>query len=157
MGTGDRKWRIGRAATHHHSASVNRNPLCWQNFRAEESGFVHSLPILHSRLFSHCRFSIPDSRPASIAHLFLAVFPAFLGVQTEGGDGAGIETIEADVFIGFLAEAVTTFLDALERLVDLRDELAIAVTRAQFQGVFGFPRGALGLVADIAHFVAQVL
>jgi hypothetical protein len=48
-------------------------------------------------------------------------------------------------------------IHALERAVDLADQLAIAVAGAQFQRVLGFAGGALGFVADIAHFVLEVL
>src|SRR3546814_15141947 len=37
------------------------------------------------------------------------------------------------------------------------DQLAVAVAGAQCQRVLGFAGGALGLVADVAHFVLEVL
>src|SRR3546814_5078453 len=47
--------------------------------------------------------------------------------------------------------------DLLERAVDLADQLAVAVAGAQFQRVLGFAGGAFGLVANVAHFVLEVL
>ena len=65
--------------------------------------------------------------------------------------------IEADFLVGLFAETVAAFLDALERLVDLRDQLAIAVACAQFQRIFRFARRAFGFVADVAYFLAGAL
>ena len=95
--------------------------------------------------------------PQSIAHLLLAVLPALLRVETQRRDRARFEAIQADFLVGLLAEAVASFLDALERLVDLGDQLAIAIARAQLERILGLARGALRLVADIAHFIAQVV
>ena len=86
-----------------------------------------------------------------------AVFPAFLGIQAHGGDRTRLEALQTDFLVGFFAETVAPVFDPLERLVDLSDQLAIAVARTQFQRVLGLPRRALGLVADVAHFIAQVL
>src|SRR5690606_23798975 len=88
------------------------------------------------------RFPIPHSLfPArSVAHLLLAMFPTFLRVEAQGRDRARVEAVDADLLVGFLAEAVTPFLDPLERLVDLGDQLAVAVARAQFERVLGLAR-----------------
>ena len=85
------------------------------------------------------------------------MLPAFLGVEAQRRDRAGLEAVDADLLVGFLAEPVAAFLDALERLVDLRDELAIAVARAQLERILGFACRALGLVADVADFFTQVV
>src|SRR5437764_195634 len=75
----------------------------------------------------HCTVQ-PDRRSdGSVAHLLLAVLPAFLRVQAQRRDRTRFEALDADFLVGFLAEAVTAFLDALERLVDLADQLAVAV------------------------------
>src|SRR5690606_13296167 len=60
--------------------------------------------------FTPIPYPLLSTPGTSVTHLLLTMFPAFLGVEAEGGDRAGIETIEADVFVGFLAEAVATFL-----------------------------------------------
>src|SRR5262249_7086608 len=62
----------------------------------------------------------------SVAHLLLAVLPALLRVEAQGRDRSRFEALEADFLVGLLAESVAAFLDALERLVDLRDQLAVA-------------------------------
>src|SRR6185503_9957802 len=93
----------------------------------------------------------------SITHLLLAVLPAFLGIQAQRRNRPRFEAFQADFLVGFFAKTVAAFFDALERLVDLADQLAVAIARAQFEGVLGFARGAFGFVADIAHFIAQVV
>src|SRR5215510_129223 len=91
----------------------------------------------------------------SVAHLLLAMLPALLRVERKRRDRARLEPLEADFLVGLLAVAVTAFLDALQRLVDLRDQLAVAVARAKLERVLGLARRALGLVADVTHFVAK--
>src|SRR5690606_25027844 len=93
----------------------------------------------------------------SVADLLLQVLPALLLVDGALGGEAGFEPVEADLFSRIHAEAVFAGIHALERAVDLSDQLAVAVTGAQFQRVLGFTGGALGLVADVAHFVLEVL
>src|SRR5262249_19029911 len=96
-------------------------------------------------------------RGASVAHLLLAMLPALLRVEAQRRDRARFEAFETDFLVGFLAIAVAALFDALERFVDLADQLAVAVARAQLERVLGLARGALGLVADVAHFIAQVV
>src|SRR5215470_16154147 len=118
-------------------------------------------PTAHrTRLRQRSLVTNPSSRiPAfrSVAHLLLAMLPALLGIEAQRGDRPRFQALEADFLVGLLAEAVAAFLDALERLVDLRDQLAVTVARAQLERVLGFARRAFGLVADVAHFVAQVV
>ena len=68
-----------------------------------------------------------------IAHLLLSMLPAFLCVQTQRRDRPGFEALQSDLLVGLFAETVAAFLDALERLVDLGDQLAVAIPRAQLQ------------------------
>src|SRR5690349_23577248 len=92
-----------------------------------------------------------------VAHLLLAMLPALLRIERERRDRARIQALEADFLVGLLTETVTTFFDTLERLVDLADQLAVAVARAQFERIFGLACGTLGFVADIPDFVTQVV
>src|SRR5689334_19853387 len=85
------------------------------------------------------------------------MLPALLRIERERGDRARFETLEADFLIGLFAETVAAFFDALERLVDLADQLAIAVARAQLERIFGLARRTLRFIADVAHFVAQIV
>jgi hypothetical protein len=85
------------------------------------------------------------------------MLPALLRVEAQRRDRARLEPVEADFLVSLLAEAVAAFLDAFERLVDLGNQLAIAVARAQLEGVLSLARGALGFVADVAYFIAQVV
>src|SRR5690606_32780075 len=58
---------------------------------------------------------------------------------------------------GIDAVAVVGAVHALERAVDLADQLAVTVAGTQFQRVLGLARRTLGLVADVTHFVLEVL
>src|SRR5215470_4947015 len=91
-------------------------------------------PTAHrTRLRQRSLVTNPSSRiPAfrSVAHLLLAMLPALLGIEAQRGDRPRFQALEADFLVGLLAEAVAAFLDALERLVDLRDQLAVTVARS---------------------------
>src|SRR5690606_16887416 len=93
----------------------------------------------------------------SVADLLLQVLPALLLVDRALGGEAGLEPVQADLFARVHAVAVLARVDALERAVDLADQLAVAVACAQLQRVLGLAGGALGVVADVAHLVLQVL
>src|SRR5690606_14123898 len=96
-------------------------------------------------------------RVASVADLLLQVLPALLLVDGALVGEPRLEPVQADLLVRIAAVAVLALVHALERAVDLADQLAVAVAGAQFQRVLGFAGGALGLVADVAHFVLEVL
>src|SRR5690606_3971568 len=93
----------------------------------------------------------------SVADLLLQVLPALLLVDRALGGEACLEPLQADLLARIHAVAVLALVDALERAVDLADQLAIAVAGAQLQRVLGLAGGALGFVADVADFVLEVL
>src|SRR5690606_6587536 len=92
-----------------------------------------------------------------LALLLLQVLPALLGIDGALGGQARLQALQADFLAGVDAVAVVAGLQALERAVDLADQLAVAVARAQLQRVLGLAGGTLGFVADVAHFVLEVL
>src|SRR5690606_37908973 len=96
-------------------------------------------------------------RVASVADLLLQVLPALLLVAGALGGEARLQPVEADFLARIDAVAVLALVHALERAVDLADQLAVAVAGAQLQRILGLARGAPGLVADVAHFVLEVL
>ena len=80
-----------------------------------------------------------------------------LGLDRQGGDRARFETAQRDRFAGFFAIAVAAVVDAGQRLVDLGDQLALAVARAQFDRAVGLGRGPVGEVGMILVLFLQVL
>ena len=68
----------------------------------------------------------------AVAVLLLTPLTAFLRLQAERGDRAGLESLDADLFAGLEAVAVIAILDALQGFVDLADELALTVPGTQF-------------------------
>ena len=76
----------------------------------------------------------------------LAALVALLRLEGQRGDRPGVETREADRLAGFFAIAVGAVLDPAQRVVDLGDQLALAVTGAKFEGAVGFGRRAIGKV-----------
>src|SRR5690606_8424400 len=93
----------------------------------------------------------------SVAHLLLQVLPALLLVDGALGGQARLEALQADLLARIHAVAVFTRVHALERAVDLADQLAVAVAGAQLQRILGLAGGALGVVAHVAHLVLEVL
>ena len=79
----------------------------------------------------------------------LAAFVLFLGLDGERSDRARFQALERDRFAGFLAITVGPGFDALERGVDLGDELALPVAGPQFDRPVGFRRRAVGEVGMI--------
>jgi len=52
---------------------------------------------------------------------------AFLSFDAQGRDRARVEPLQIDRLAGLLAIAVSTVVDAFERLVNLRDQLALYI------------------------------
>ena len=62
---------------------------------------------------------------------------ALLRLYRQRRDRAGFEAAQRDRLAGLLAVAVGAVVDAAKRLVDLGDQLALAVARAQLDGTVG--------------------
>ena len=62
-----------------------------------------------------------------------------------------------DRFAGFLAIAVGAIIDARQRLVDLGDQLALAITRPQLDGTVGFGGSAVGKIGIVLVFLLEML
>src|SRR6187402_1910657 len=92
----------------------------------------------------------------SVAHLLLQVLAALLRVEGQRGDRAGVETLHADFLVGLFAETVAAFLDPAQGLVDLGNQLAVAIAGAQLERVLGLARCALGLVTAGLITLGQV-
>src|SRR6202171_1881621 len=67
----------------------------------------------------------------------LAFLVALLRFHRERGDRAPLQPLQRDRLAGLLAIAVGVVLDALQRRVDLGDQLALAVAGAQFDRAVG--------------------
>src|SRR5712675_109239 len=89
-------------------------------------------------------------------HLF-AFLVALLRLDRERRDRARLQPLQRDRLAGLLAIAVGVVLDALQRRVDLGNQLALAVAGAQFDGAVGLGRGAVGEIGMIDVFFLQRL
>src|SRR5437660_10726506 len=85
-----------------------------------------------------------------------AALGAFLRLDRQGRDGARFQAAQRNRLAGLLAITVGAVLDAGERRVDLGDQLALAVARAQLDGAVGFRGGAIGEVGVGLVLVRQV-
>src|SRR5256886_949380 len=108
---------------------------------------VLSLFFLSSRR-RHTRFDCDWSSDVCSSDLLLR-FLERLAVDAERGHRARLQPLDADVRPALLALAVRAVVDAPERLVDLRDELALAVADAEEEVAVAFQRGAIGRVGEL--------
>src|SRR5689334_24431797 len=86
------------------------------------------------------------SRAALFAVELLLHLAALLRLDRERGGRACEQALDADGLAGLLAVAVAAVVDAGERLVDLLEQLALAVAGAQLQGVLLLEGGAVGRI-----------
>src|SRR5690606_28598840 len=96
------------------------------------------------------------------AGLFLAIdllapLVRFLCLEAERGDRPRIEPGDPDRLAGLLAIAVGAVVDALQRRVDLGDELALAVACPQFQRPIALRGGAVRHVCVVLALLLEVL
>ena len=61
----------------------------------------------------------------------LVALVTLLRLERQGGDRAGLQALDGDGLAGLLAIAVGAVVDPADRSVDLGDQLALAVARAQ--------------------------
>ena len=77
-------------------------------------------------------------RRALFGHLLFLQFVQRLAIDAQGRRRAGFQALDADLDAALVAEAVVAALDAAQSFVDLLDQLALAITIAQFDGHVGF-------------------
>jgi hypothetical protein len=79
----------------------------------------------------------PISTALVVAINALAAFVALLRLDRKRRDRARLQPLYRDRLAGFIAIAVAAVFDALQRRVDLGDQLALPVTGAQLDGPVG--------------------
>src|SRR5690606_32270442 len=92
----------------------------------------------------------------AIAVLALAALATLLCLDRQGRDRARFQALDADLLAGFEAVAVAAILDALQRLVDLADQFAFAIARAQLEAEFLFLRGAIVRIGEVRGLILHV-
>src|SRR5689334_24524891 len=68
---------------------------------------------------------------------------ALLRLERQRGDGPGVQAPQGDGLARLFAEAVGAVVETAQGRVDLGDELALPVARAQFELTLGLGRGAV--------------
>jgi hypothetical protein len=81
---------------------------------------------------------------------------AFLRLERKRCDRACFKTLERNRLAGLFAVAVGSVVDALDRRIDLRNQLALAIARPQFDRPVGLRRGAVGQVRVVLILVLQI-
>src|SRR6476659_3228727 len=101
--------------------------------------------VAHAPDASRPDSSGPESAIAVVAIPVLALAPlaTLLRFDAERRNWTRFEALHADLFAGLEAIAIRPIFGALQRLVDLANELALAIARAQLEAEFLFLRGAV--------------
>src|SRR5271169_6191431 len=97
--------------------------------------------------FTNRRLLIADRRtgaPSIVAINSFALLVPLLRFHRQRRDRARFQPAQRDRIAGLLAIAVAAIVDAPERRVDLGDQLALAVARAQLDRPVGLRGGAIG-------------
>ena len=81
---------------------------------------------------------------------------AFLGFDAHGRRGASFQSGQADRFARLFAIAVRAVLDAAQGLVDLGDQLALAITGAELKSPVSFRGRAIGQIGVILGFFLEM-
>src|SRR5215510_9457795 len=87
----------------------------------------------------------------------LAPLVPLLCLDRQRGDRARLQPLERDRLAGLFAIAVGAVFDAGERLLDLGNQLALAIARSQFDRPVGLGRRTISQVGMILIFILQVL
>jgi hypothetical protein len=85
-----------------------------------------------------------------------ATFVAFLGFEAERRRGPRVQSGQADRLAGLLAIAVGAVLDAAQGLVDLGDQLPLAIAGAKLKRPISFRGRAIGEIGVILGFFLEM-
>src|SRR5258706_15167967 len=91
-----------------------------------------------------------------IAILAFTALTALLCLETEGRHGPCFRALDADFFPGFEAVSIAAVFDPLQRVVDLADQLAFPIARAQLEAEFLFLSGAVIGVGKVGGFILHM-
>src|SRR5215469_1323111 len=92
----------------------------------------------------------------AIAVLAFAPLAPLLRLDAQRRDRTRLQALDADLFAGLEAIAIGAVFDALDRVVDLANELALAVAGAQLQAEFLFLGRAIVGVGEVRGLVLHV-
>jgi hypothetical protein len=97
----------------------------------------------------------PFSRDVSRlgADLLLLGLLGRLTIDAEGRHRAGLQALDADRLLAFLADPVPALLDPVERLVDLHHELPLPVLDPEHEVPVELERGAVGRIGEVLLLV----
>ena len=89
--------------------------------------------------------------------LALLDFIERLAIDALRRGGSGFQAPQADFDAARIAVAVVFFIDAFDRLVDLFDQSAFTIARAQFDTELFFLSRPIGRIGEVRRFVLHVM
>src|SRR5262249_27758714 len=120
---------------------------------ASIGGNTSALPVLQGRR----RSRRAPKTPRSAGHRPLALLLGRLAVDAQRGHRAGLQPLDADRLAALLAQAEGAVIDARQRLVDLADQLALAVADAQQEIAIALQAAAVRGIGEALDVVTHVL
>src|ERR1700730_5896610 len=124
---------------------------------ARNQCLVSSITVEALRRQLHGPIQFPARAHSLVALYQLATLLPLLRLYRQRRNRPRFEALDRDRLAGLLAVAVGAILDARECLVDLGDQLALAVTGAQFNRPVGLRRSPIGEIRVILILVLEVL
>src|SRR5690606_23886491 len=112
---------------------MTRWPSCWASFPSIKGRKRGQNPRQKKRPETRPQCHLPTSDlPSIVSVTLLAALMALLRLDRKCSDRPCIKPLERNRLAGFLAIAICSFIKALQRRIDLGDQLALAIPRSQF-------------------------
>ena len=130
----------------------------------DEWGHPSASPEMHAKMNAKRREKIkavaadlplPEVFGEESGDVLLAALMAFLCLDGKRRNRTGIEAAQRDRFSGLLAIAIGAVVDPHQRRVNLGDQLALTVTRPQFDGAVRLRGGPVSQIRVILVFLLQ--
>ncbi len=110
-----------------------------------------------SRIVASSNPSGADGMLLSFASDVFAFFLPALAVDAELGNGASLQTGDADFFAAIFAQTIGAIVKTLESCLNLADQTPFTVTNTECEGPIGFSRSSVCGIGKKFITVSQVL
>ena len=98
-----------------------------------------------------------QDRTPSGAELLLQCLLSGFAVDTERRHRASLQPLDADLFFALFAETVAPIVDPLQRLVDLRQQLSLAIADAEHEVAVELEGSAVGGIGKVLLVVGHAV
>src|SRR5690606_5427697 len=135
---------------------MTRWPSCWASFPSIRGRKRGQNPRQKKRPETRPQCHLPTADLPSIVSVnLLAALMAFLRLDRKCSDRPCVKPLERNRLAGFFAIAICSFIKALQRRIDLGDQLALAIPRPQFDSTIGLRRSPVGQIRMVGVFLLK--